>query len=190
MKNKHLIVISSPSGGGKSTIAKKIMNKYPFIRFSVSATTRAMRTGEINGKDYYFIDKEEFLRKIENNELVEYEEIFGNYYGTMKSEIQSALDRNEYLLFDVDVKGGISLQKVFPEDTLLIFIAPVSKEILEQRLRSRATETEDQLKIRFSRNDFELSMRDRYEYVVVNDILEQAVEEVDNIITQNCLRGS
>lgn len=178
---KNLIVISSPSGGGKSTIAKYLMKLYPKLEFSVSATTRKMREGEIDGKDYFFLTKDEFLEKINNNELVEYEEIFGNLYGTLKSEVSKSVDENKTVLFDVDVKGAVSLRNHFPNDTLLIYIAPPNFEILEDRLRKRRTETEEEIQNRLNRAEEESKYQDKFDFTIVNDVLENAYQKIDDI---------
>ncbi|CUS93277.1 guanylate kinase [Candidatus Kryptonium thompsonii] len=124
MNRGKLIVVSAPSGSGKTTIAKKILEKFPFMKFSVSATTRPKRNGEVDGKDYFFLSREEFEKKIQNGELLEWEEIYGNYYGTLKSVVESALKNGDILVFDVDVNGAISIKEKFPEDSVLIFIKP------------------------------------------------------------------
>jgi len=145
MAQGQLIVISAPSGCGKTTIAKAILAKYPAMLFSVSATTRAIRAGEMHGKDYFFLTKQEFEERISSGDLVEWEEIYGNYYGTLKSEINRALQRGEVMLFDVDVKGALSIRKHFPEDSVLIFIEPPSFGVLKNRLESRNTENPEHL---------------------------------------------
>ena len=175
LKHKHLVVLSSPSGGGKTTIAKFLLEKYKQLKFSISATTRKIRHGEVHGKDYFFLSVLEFEKKISKSELVEYEMIFNNYYGTLKSEINNALTNNEFLLFDVDVKGALSIKRAYPDDTALIFIAPPSFELLEMRLRSRSTETDEQIKLRLERAKMELEMKNNFDYIIINDILENAL---------------
>jgi guanylate kinase len=178
---KSLIVISSPSGGGKSTIAKHLMNLYPSLDFSVSATTRKKREGEIDNKDYFFLTKEEFLEKIKQNDLIEYEEIFGNLYGTLKSEVSKSIDTNKTILFDVDVKGALSLKKHFPNQTLLIFIAPPNLEVLEDRLRKRRTETEEEINRRLDRAEEEDKYRDKFDELIINDNLEESFRKIEEI---------
>ncbi len=182
MQRGRLIVVSAPSGSGKTTIAKKIMEKFPFIKFSVSATTRPKRNGEIDGKDYFFLTKEEFEKKIQNGELLEWEEIYGNYYGTLKSVVESALKNGEVLLFDVDVNGAISIKKKFPDDSVLIFIKPPNIETLKERLKRRKTETEEQIKKRLERVPMELGKAEFFDYIFVNDKLEDTVNAVVRVV--------
>jgi len=183
---KKLIVLSSPSGGGKTTIARELMKKYPSIKFSISATTRYPRKNEISGKDYYFITKDEFKKKIDNNEFVEYEEIFGNYYGTLKTEIERELNLNNLLIFDIDIKGAYSIKRIFPDETLLIFLVPPDLEVLEDRLRGRSTETEDQISNRLLRAKMEIDAAQNFDYIVVNDILSDTFTKVDEIVNKEC----
>jgi len=176
-----LIVISAPSGSGKTTIARAIMEKYPSIVFSVSATTRPIRKGERDGKDYFFLKKEDFESKVQQGELVEWEEIYGNYYGTLKSEVDAALSRGKIMLFDVDVKGGLSIKKHYPE-ALLIFIKTPDVETLKHRLTNRKTEDEGTLKRRMERVPMELELGEQFDFQVVNDDLQTAITTVDSII--------
>lgn len=184
-KYKHLIVLAAPSGAGKTTIAHALLKEFPMMRFSISATTRPKRPKEKDSKDYYFLTKEEFQKKIENNELAEYEEIFGNYYGTLRSEIEKAKKQNKILLFDIDVKGALSLRKAYREDTLLIFISPPSIEELEKRLRLRNTENQEQIANRLARAEMELKLKDKFDYVIINDILEEAIKKTIEIVKEN-----
>ncbi|MFI5263161.1 MAG: guanylate kinase [Candidatus Kapaibacterium sp.] len=180
---KQLIVISAPSGAGKTTIAKRILNAHSdTLTFSISATTRPMREGERDGIDYYFLSKEEFLHKMKENELIEYEEIFGNYYGTLVSEIDRAKAEQKSLIFDIDVKGGISIRTRYPNDSLLIFIAPPSMEELYIRLTGRGSESSDTIDRRLSRAEMEMEMKDIYDHVIINDDLDMATKEVENLI--------
>lgn len=179
---KHLIVLSAPSGAGKTTVARHLLQTFPQMKFSVSATTRAMRNGEENGRDYFFLSKDDFRRKIEEGDLVEYEEIFGNYYGTLKSFVADSISRGEFVVFDVDVKGALSLRAAFPDDTLLMFVAPPSLEVLEQRLRSRHTETDEQINTRLSRAEMEMAHQDMFDVVLVNSVLSETLEHAENLI--------
>ena len=176
-----LFVISAPSGAGKTTIVKEVLRQFPTFKFSVSATTRKIRPGEINGKDYFFLTKDEFDKKIVDTDLVEYEEIYSNYYGTMKSEIEKAMNKGENIVFDVDVKGGVSIKKKFPE-AVLIFIKPPSIEILRKRLEGRGSESKEQIERRMTRVPMELEKGQLYDYIITNDELKKAVNEVFDII--------
>jgi guanylate kinase len=185
MFKKKLIVLSSPSGGGKSTLAKHLMTLYPEIRFSVSCTTRKQRDGEVDGKDYFFLTKEKFEEKIAAGEFAEYEQIFGNYYGTLKSEIKKHLNTGNSILFDVDVKGAVSLRKSFPTDTLLIFIYPPSLDELKRRLERRSTENAEELNTRLERAKEELTYEPHFDYAILNDKLELAFQDLERVIKEN-----
>ncbi len=184
MPRPRLFVISAPSGSGKTTIAREILKRHPEILFSISATTRTKRAHEIDGKDYFFISKEEFGAKIKNDELVEWEEIYGDYYGSLKREVTNALAGNRSLLFDVDVKGALTIKKKYPADAVLIFIQPPNIEVLTQRLMGRKTEDKTTIQRRLERVPMELNMEKEFDYCVVNDKLQQAVDSVDSIISK------
>jgi len=181
MSKGKLIVISAPSGSGKTTIAKAVMAKYPTIEFSISATTRAMRQGESEGVDYFFLKREEFEARIQRGMLVEWEEIYGNLYGTLKSEVDRALSQGRVMLFDIDVKGGLSIKRHYPE-ALLIFIRPPSFEILKDRLTKRNTEDPAALERRLARVPMELELGMQFDHQVVNDELNKATTEVEALI--------
>jgi len=185
MSKGKLIVISAPSGCGKTTIAKAILEKYPTMLFSVSATTRTVRAGEVNGKDYFFLTKQEFEDCIRIGDLVEWEKIYENYYGTLKSEIHRALDHGSTMMFDVDVKGALSIRRHFPEDSVLIFIKPPSIEVLKKRLENRNTENPETFKQRLNRVPMELEQGTQFDFQVVNDDLTTAIAEVDAIIQKS-----
>lgn len=180
--SKRLIVLSAPSGAGKTTVARHLLGVIPSAQFSVSATTRPMRPGEIHGKDYYFLTRQEFEERIAQGDLIEYEEIFGNLYGTLRSAIKDALESNAIVLFDVDVKGALSLRKAFPLDTFLIFVSTPSREELERRLRARSTESEDQLRLRLERADMEMQLQQEFDVVLVNDSLPRCLEEATRVV--------
>lgn len=185
MSRGTLIVISAPSGCGKTTIARAILQRYPSMLFSVSATTRPRRPTEVDGKDYFFLTKEEFERRVAQGDLIEWEEIYGNYYGTLKSEVDRALTQGRVMLFDVDVKGALSIKKKYPEDAVLIFIAPPSMEVLRKRLMDRNTEDEATVRRRLERVPMELEKGKEFDYQVVNDDLATAIAEVEAIIQRH-----
>ena len=182
---KQLIVLSAPSGAGKTTVARHLLKSFPRLSFSVSATTRAMRPGEQHGKDYFFLTREDFLERITDDDLIEYEQIFDNYYGTLKSVVTEALARGEFLIFDVDVKGALSLRHAFPDDTLLIFVAPPDMKILEQRLRNRHTESDHQIELRLARAAMEMGHSHQFDHVLVNDDLQATLQAAERIVREN-----
>lgn len=178
---KHvLMAVSGPAGVGKGTIVKTIINRREDVVESVSCTTRLPREGEIDGKHYFFITKEEFLRRIEENDFLEYDEHFGNYYGTPRSFVEKTLEAKSIIL-EIDVVGALNVKKVFPE-CVLVMIAPPSLEELKRRLIGRGSEDEASLKERLARLEFELGQKDKYDYFIVNDDLETAILEVEQII--------
>jgi len=182
MKQKA-IIISAPSGAGKTTIVRHLLSVVPSLEFSVSACSRAMRDGENNGRDYYFISADEFRQKIENNEFVEWEEVYpGNYYGTLKSELQRIWEKGCFPIFDVDVVGGLNLKKHFGENGLAIFIQLPSLEELKNRLIRRKTENEESLIKRLSKAEHELTFAGRFDKSIVNDQLENACAEAVGIV--------
>ncbi|MEN3027127.1 MAG: guanylate kinase [Chlorobiota bacterium] len=183
-QRKHLIVISAPSGAGKTTVARYLLSRFPQLRFSVSATTRPRRTGEVHGRDYFFLSPEEFQAAARAGELVEYEEIFGHLYGTPRRQIEEALRKGEFVLFDVDVKGALSLRRAYPEETFLLYVAPPSIEELERRLRQRGTETEEQIQRRLQRASLELSYQAQFDLVICNDRLEETLQRAEQVVAQ------
>jgi guanylate kinase len=182
MSTPKLLVIAAPSGGGKTSIVKALLQRHPEFQFSVSATTRPMRPGEENGRDYFFLSKEHFLELIARGELVEHEELYGNFYGTLKSETDRALTNGLSMIFDVDVRGALSIKRMYADRAVLIFITPPSIEVLEHRLRNRRTEDEATLRKRIARWEMEIETGKQFDYTVVNDELSRAIEEVDAII--------
>jgi len=182
---KQLIVLSAPSGAGKTTVARHLLATFPQLSFSVSATTRQMRPGETNGKDYFFLTREEFRERIAKDDLIEYEQIFDNYYGTLKSVVREALSRGEFLIFDVDVKGALSLRKAFPNDTLLLFVSPPDLETLAGRLRNRHTESEQQIAMRLARAEMEMGHRQQFDHVLVNDDLAATLRLAESIVRED-----
>ena len=184
MKGK-LVIISAPSGAGKSTIVNYLLGKNLDLEFSVSATTRAPRGTEKNGKEYYFFSPDEFRKKIANNEFVEWEEVYRDqYYGTLKSEISRIHDGGRNVLFDVDVKGGINLKKIFGEQALSVFIMPPSVEELEKRLLSRGTDSPEKIRMRVAKASEEMSLSGEFDRIVINDILEEAREKTFSVVSE------
>lgn len=181
-KKPKLIVISAPSGTGKTSVIKEILKQFSDkLTFSISATTRKKRSNETNGVEYYFLTVEEFKKKIENDEFIEWEEIYGDYYGTLKSEVQRAFNEGKHILFELDVKGSLKLKKLYPE-AILIFIVPPSIEELENRLKKRNTETQESLQKRIDRAKMELEQAKYFDYKVENYDLQQAINETSKII--------
>jgi len=177
------IIVSAPSGAGKTTIVHRLLASGLPLGFSVSATSRPRRSNEVNGVDYFFLSPEEFMKRVKNGEFIEWEEVYENqYYGTLKSEIERLWQEKKHALFDVDVKGGISLKKYFGSQALAIFIKPPSLQTLYERLRARGTETEESLKERMAKAEYELSFAPGFDAVVENNILEKAVEEVYRLV--------
>ncbi len=177
-----LIVLSGPSGVGKGTIAKKLTQKYKNISLSISCTTRKPREGEVNGREYFFIDKEEFLEKIDKDGFLEYSNHFENYYGTPKDFVMDKLKESDVLL-EIDVNGGLNVKKSY-KDAILIMLLPPSLKEIEHRLINRHTESLEKIQLRMQRIDYELEKKSLYDYSVVNDDLEQAINEIEQIINQ------
>ncbi len=185
MSKPKLIVVSAPSGCGKTTIVKEILKNHPEFHFSVSATTRAKRNTETDGKDYYFITKEEFQKHIENDTLIEWQKIYDDYYGTLVSEVDKSFVCGKSVVFDIDVLGALSIKKKYPEDSMLIFIDVPDMNILKERLKNRKTESPETLKKRIDRVEMELEQKTLFDYIVINDQLQLAVDEVEKIISNN-----
>lgn len=184
MEKGKIIVLSAPSGTGKSSIIKRLL-EYPELRlgFSVSATSRAPRGTEQHGVEYYFISHDEFKRRAEAGDFVEWEEVYpGTCYGTLKSEVKRVTEAGQNLIMDIDVKGGLNVKKCFGKQALTIFILPPSKEELERRLRGRGTDADETIRKRLDKADYELSFAPQFDVRVVNDDLERAVEEVRKLI--------
>ncbi|MCL6099963.1 MAG: guanylate kinase [Bacteroidetes bacterium] len=177
----QLFVFSAPSGSGKTTIVREVLKCFPDFVFSISATTRKRRASEKNGVDYFFISEDEFKKKIDNGEFVEWEKFYDYYYGTIKRLIDENLEKDLCTVFEVDVKGALNIKEAYP-NSVLIFIAPPSIEELRKRLIERNTETEEDLRKRIERAEMELGFKDRFDYVVSNIDLELAKKEVKKII--------
>jgi guanylate kinase len=183
MKGK-LVIISAPSGAGKTTIVKHLLGSGLRLSFSVSATTRAIRGTERDGIDYFFLSIPEFKKRIKNNEFVEWEEVYHDlFYGTLKSELKRIWDEGNHVLFDVDVNGGISLKKIFGDRAISIFIMPPSIEELGKRLRERGTESREKVDMRIKKAKEELLLADQFDSVIINDELEKAKETALKTVT-------
>ena len=178
-----LVAVSGPSGVGKGTIVKTLVSRREDIVESVSCTTRAPRAGEQNGREYFFLKREEFIRRIEENDFLEYDEHFGNFYGTPKSFVREML-KTKSVILEIDVVGALNAKKAYP-DCVLVMIAPPSAEELKKRLTGRQTETAEEIENRLARMEYELSKKDEYDYVIVNDDLETAIAELENIVDKH-----
>jgi guanylate kinase len=183
-----LFVLSAPSGAGKTTIARAVLRCFPALRFSVSATTRPKRPVETHGKDYFFLTRGEFEARIAAGGLVEWEEIFGNLYGTLTSEVDAALAAGEHLLFDVDVKGALSIKRIYGDAALIIFIRPPDLGILRARLERRGTDTPEVIDRRLERAAWEIDQAPAFDRTVINDDLTRSVPEVEDIIRAHIAR--
>ena len=186
MKGK-LIIISAPSGAGKTSIIKHLMNSNLNPAFSVSATSRKPRHNEQHGVDYYFLEHEEFMRKASNNEFIEWEEVYeGVCYGTLKSEVERLTNEGRNVIFDVDVVGGLNIKKIYGAQSLSIFIKPPSVEELKKRLTSRNTDSAETIEKRVAKAEYELTFAQQFDSVVVNDELEKACKEAEEVIGDFC----
>lgn len=179
-----IIAFSAPSGAGKTTIVHRLMERIPELSFSISACTRDRRgRAEQNGKDYYFITVQEFQEKIRHDEFVEWEEVYeGSYYGTLKSEVERIWEGGKHAILDIDVKGGLSIKDFYKERALCIFVKPPSLEVLEQRLRTRATDSASSISARLYKANFELTFADRFDSIIINDDLDEAVFQAEKLV--------
>lgn len=187
MKKGKVIIFSAPSGCGKSTIIGRLMKMNDLdLQFSVSATNRPPREGEKDGVNYYFMTTEQFRHAIDNDEFVEWEEVYdGRYYGTLRREVDRIVGAGHNVVLDIDVKGGINVMNMMGEDAVSIYIVPPSVEVLRQRLEGRATDSPEEIDRRVAKAEWELSFADRYDFRVVNDDLDTAVSEVHDIISRS-----
>lgn len=179
-----LIIFSAPSGAGKTTIVRHLLGKYSDkLEFSISASTRAPRGEEVDGKDYYFISQEEFLHKVAKQEFIEFEEVYsGTYYGTLRSEVERIWALGKHVVFDIDVVGGLRLKSKFPNEALAIFVNPPSLDVLKERLTGRGTDSEEKLRERFAKAKSELKFANRFDVVLDNFDLDTAKREAEKLV--------
>ena len=182
---KKVIIFSAPSGSGKTTVVRHLLKKYQQLEFSISSTSRKKRTDEIDGKDYYFIESDEFKRLVDNDEFIEYEEVYdGRFYGTLKKEAERIWNEGKIIVFDVDVKGGMKLKETYGNNALSVFIMPTSLEVLYSRLISRGTELIEDIEKRVLRADIELSYANDFDIIILNDDLQTALQEAETIVEE------
>ncbi|MBO9153190.1 guanylate kinase [Chitinophaga sp. GCM10012297] len=183
MSSHKIIIITAPSGAGKTTIVKRLLREMPELAFSISAATRTPRETEVHGRDYYFLSADEFQQHIDNNDFAEYEMVYaGKYYGTLKSELERIWEKGQYPMVDIDVKGALSIKEKYHGAALTIFIQPPSLDALRVRLSERGTETQASLDERLGKARYELSFAREFDHIVVNDELERAYGEVKAIV--------
>jgi len=181
MKSGGIIVVSAPSGAGKTTVVELLLKKMPGIKKSVSATTRLPRAGEENNRDYFFVSRKEFERMIQNREFAEWAEVHGQLYGTPKKSIEESVSKGDSIILNIDVQGGLAIKKLY-HSALLIFIEPPSMAVLEKRLRGRKTDTESEIQRRLKMAAEEMKYSSKYDYVVINDKIDETVGSVKEII--------
>ena len=180
-----VVIFSAPSGAGKTTIAKEILKEIPSLQFSVSACSRPKRKEEKEGIDYYFLTKEEFKNKIDSGEFLEWQEVYpGSFYGTLKTEVERIWKNGKNVMFDIDTFGGLNVKKLYREKALSIFIKTSTTDVLENRLRSRGTETEESIRKRMDKAKVELNHSAEFDRIIINDDLQKAIKEAYEIITK------
>jgi guanylate kinase len=178
-----MFIFTAPSGAGKTTIVRHLLRTYDFLDFSVSATTRAMRDYEVDGKDYYFLTPEEFRAKVDNDEFIEWEEVYEDqYYGTLKSEVDRVWKSGKHIVFDIEVKGATNIKNMYDSKCQAIFIKPPSIEILIKRLTERKTESDTSLRKRIARVKREMAYQDTFDAILVNDLLQVALKEAEFMV--------
>ena len=180
MSEGKALIFSAPSGAGKTTIVRHLMSITSELDFSISATTRAPREGEQHGKDYYFLDAEDFRQRIDSGQFLEWEEVYeGTYYGTLRSELDRIWNAGKHVVFDVDVEGGLNLKKELGSQAMAVFVKVRDLEVLRGRLKKRGSETEESLDRRVKKAAFEMSYQDRFDFVLINDDLDQAKQQAE-----------
>ena len=181
---KNIIVISAPSGAGKTTLCNELQRRKPHIKFSVSCTTRPKREDEVDGANYHFLSPQEFTEKVQNNEFIEFENVHGYFYGTLRKTLEDALTQQEMILFDVDVNGAMAIKSNYSENTYTIFILPPSLDDLKKRLIQRGSETEERINKRLERTAQEMEYKDKFDACIINDNLAIAAEDLNKLITK------
>ena len=181
---KNIIVISAPSGAGKTTLCSELQRRKPHIKFSVSCTTRPKRVHEVDGVNYHFLSEQGFTEKMQNNEFIEFENVHGYFYGTLRKTLEDALTQQEMILFDVDVNGAMAIKSNYSENTYTIFILPPSLDDLKKRLIQRGSETEERINKRLERTAQEMEYKDKFDACIINDDLAIAVEDLNKLITK------
>lgn len=183
MSERKLIIFTAPSGAGKTTIVKHLLKKRDDLAFSISACTRPQRYGEINGLDYYFLSADEFRRRVAKNDFLEWEEVYeGQYYGTLRSEVERLWAEGKHVIFDIDVKGAYNIKKQYPNNALTVFVKTKTPEVLFDRLRNRKTEDEESLRKRIGRAKDEVAFESKFDISLVNDNLEITLAQADEIV--------
>ena len=181
---KNIIVISAPSGAGKTTLCSELQRRKPHIKFSVSCTTRPKRVHEVDGVNYHFLSEQGFMEKMQNNEFIEFENVHGYFYGTLRKTLEDALTQQEMILFDVDVNGAMAIKSNYSDNTCTIFILPPSLDDLKKRLIQRGSETEERINKRLERTAQEMEYKDKFDACIINDDLAIAAEELNKLITK------
>jgi guanylate kinase len=185
MQKGKLLIFSAPSGAGKTTIVKHLLGKDFGLEFSVSATSRAPRSTEMHGKDYYFLTPDEFKERIDNHEFLEWEEVYpGIFYGTLLSEVERIRSAGKHVVFDVDVVGGLNIKKYYGNEALSVFVQPPSVEVLRNRLVNRSSDSPEVIATRVAKAEYELTFAPKFDVVLVNDRIDDAFREVESIVSQ------
>ena len=178
-----LIILTAPSGAGKTTIVRHLLNTMPELAFSISATTRERRPNEVEGKDYHYIGVPEFKKLIDEDAFAEWQQVYPDqFYGTLRREMDRIWAEGKHIVFDIDVKGAVNLKNAYPDQSLAIFVKPPSKEALFERLRRRKTESEESLRKRLAKAEEELTFENKFDHVLVNDVLEDALDEAQMVV--------